>query len=85
MTDSKRKLYRDPYNAAICGVCVGIAHYFNWDVLIVRVIALLLLILFTPMTLIVYIIFRLVLPEKPLGRIIQQPPESTHSDDVDNS
>ena len=26
-----RKLYRDPRNGMLAGVCAGIAEYFGWD------------------------------------------------------
>lgn len=84
MNETKRpmsKLFRDPDNAAICGICSGIAQYFQWDLLVVRVIALLLLVLFTPATFIIYIVLRLLLPEKPLGRIIDQPAQTPKSQD----
>lgn len=31
------RLYRDPYNSVIGGVCAGIAEYFNIDLVLVRV------------------------------------------------
>ena len=26
-----KKLYRDPQNGMIAGVCAGVAEYFGWD------------------------------------------------------
>ena len=40
-----RKLYRDPDNKSIAGVCSGVAHYLDVDITLTRVIALLALIL----------------------------------------
>lgn len=60
-----RKLYRDEYHKKIAGVCAGLAEYFNIDVAIVRVIFVLALI-FHGGGLLVYIIFWIVLPKKPL-------------------
>jgi phage shock protein PspC (stress-responsive transcriptional regulator) len=60
-----RKLYRDEYHRKIAGVCAGLAEYFNVDVAIVRVIFVLALI-FHGGGLLVYIIFWIVLPKKPL-------------------
>ena len=37
-----KRLYRDPDNKVIGGVCSGIAAYFGWDVTIVRIILILL-------------------------------------------
>ena len=60
-----RKLYRDEYHRKIAGVCAGLAEYFNIDVAIVRVIFVLALI-FHGGGLLIYIIFWIVLPKKPL-------------------
>jgi phage shock protein PspC (stress-responsive transcriptional regulator) len=60
-----RKLYRDEYHKKIAGVCAGLAEYFNIDVAIVRVIFVLALI-FHGGGLLIYIIFWVVLPKKPL-------------------
>ena len=32
-----KKLYRDPQNGMIAGVCAGVAEYFGWDPTWVRV------------------------------------------------
>ena len=37
-----KKLYRDPDNKVIGGVCSGIAAYFGWDVTVLRIILILL-------------------------------------------
>lgn len=60
-----RKLYRDEFHKKIAGVCAGLAEYFNIDVTIVRVIFLLALI-FHGGGFLIYIIFWIVLPKKPL-------------------
>ncbi|HTK18659.1 MAG TPA: PspC domain-containing protein [Mucilaginibacter sp.] len=60
-----RKLYRDEFHKKIAGVCAGLAEYFNIDVAIVRVIFVLALI-FHGGGLLIYIIFWIVLPKKPL-------------------
>lgn len=36
-----RRLYRDPENRVLGGVCSGLAYYFNVDVVIIRVIFIL--------------------------------------------
>lgn len=42
---TRRKLFRDPDNRVIGGVCSGLAYYFNADVVVVRIVAAVLLIL----------------------------------------
>ena len=63
---SPKKFYRETEGKVIAGVCAGLATYFNMDVDIVRVLAIL-FILFTGTTaLIAYIIVALVVPERPV-------------------
>jgi phage shock protein C len=61
-----KKLYRDEYHKKIAGVCAGLAEYFNIDVAIVRVVFLLALIFHGGGGLI-YLVFWIVLPKKPLA------------------
>jgi phage shock protein PspC (stress-responsive transcriptional regulator) len=58
----KKRLYRDPDEKAIGGVCSGIAHYFDVDVVWIRL-ATFLLIFFGGISLWVYIILWIVIPE----------------------
>jgi phage shock protein C len=60
-----KKLYRDEYHKKIAGVCAGLAEYFNIDVAIVRVVFVLALI-FHGGGFLIYIIFWIVLPKKPI-------------------
>src|ERR1700744_2637049 len=60
-----RKLYRDEYHKKIAGVCAGLAEYFNIDVAIIRVVFVLALI-FHGGGLLIYFIFWIVLPKKPI-------------------
>lgn len=60
-----QRFYRDTQNGKIMGVCAGIADYFGWNVTLVRVLALLALIWFMPVTLLVYFALGLLLPKKP--------------------
>ena len=39
----KKKFYRDPTDKGLGGVCSGIAAYFGWDVLLVRIVFIILL------------------------------------------
>jgi phage shock protein PspC (stress-responsive transcriptional regulator) len=57
-----RRMYRDPDNRMIGGVCSGLAAYWHLDPTIVRVIFLVLLI-FGGSGLIIYLILLIVLPE----------------------
>lgn len=56
------KLYRDPYNCVIGGVCSGIAEYFNIDMVLVRVLMVVLL-LCGSAGFWIYIIFWIVAPK----------------------
>lgn len=58
------RLYRSRKDRVIAGVCGGIAHYFNIDPTIVRLVAVLGLIL-AGGTFWSYIIMMLVIPEEP--------------------
>lgn len=58
----KKRLFRDPDNKAIGGVCSGIAAYFDIDIVWIRL-AMFLLIFFGGVSLWVYIILWIVIPE----------------------
>ena len=59
-----KRLYRtEGPDALICGVCGGIARYFNVDPTVVRV-ATVLLVAFAGMSLWVYIIAALIIPRE---------------------
>ncbi len=58
----KRKLYRDPSNKIIAGVCSGLGHWFGIDAIWVRLIFLLCLLLWG-VTLPIYLVLWLVMPE----------------------
>lgn len=61
---SKYSHYRDDYyyrkppraRSKIMGVCAGVAHQFDWDVTLVRIVAVLGLLTFTVPTFIAYVI-----------------------------
>jgi phage shock protein C len=59
------RLYRDSENRFILGVCAGIASYFAINPWIVRVLAIIGLLIFTPPTIIGYVILALLLPKAP--------------------
>lgn len=60
---SDKKLYRSLENKKICGVCQGLAEYFDMDVSIMRILFLILLFC-AGGGLIAYLICALVMPVK---------------------
>lgn len=61
-----RGLYRDRENGWMFGVCAGLADRFNFNVVTVRVIAVVSLVLFFWFTAAIYIGATLLIKEKPL-------------------
>ena len=62
---SPNRLYRDPFNGKLMGVCAGIADYFGFDVWPVRFAAVLALIFFTVPTIIAYLLAGALVYRKP--------------------
>ena len=60
-------LYRDRDNGVIFGVCAGVAHYFDIQILAVRLAAIVSLFLFFVPTVLVYIVAALLLKQRSLG------------------
>lgn len=63
--NAKRKLYRSRENRSLAGVCGGIAEFFDADPTVIRLVTLL-LILFGGLSIWIYIILWIILPEKTL-------------------
>ena len=61
----EKKLYRSRTDKKICGVCGGLAKYFGMDTTIARLVCAL-LVLFTGVGLLGYIVAALVIPEEPV-------------------
>lgn len=59
-----KSLYRDTDNQMIGGVAAGLAEYFELDISLIRLVTLI-LVLFTGVGLIVYLIAWIVVPAKP--------------------
>ena len=59
-----KKLYRDTDHKIIAGVCSGLGEYFNIDVAVVRIIALILN-LGAGSGLIAYLVAAIIIPAKP--------------------
>jgi phage shock protein PspC (stress-responsive transcriptional regulator) len=58
----ERKLFRSRYNRWLAGVCGGLAKYFNIDVVVVRILAVVALCLLFWVTLVAYIVMACVVP-----------------------
>lgn len=61
-----KKLYRDPSNQMISGVCSGVAKYLNVDPTIVRLLWAI-AVFFAGTGVLLYIICALIIPEEPVG------------------
>ncbi len=73
----EKKLYRSRTDKKLCGVCGGLAKYFNMDPTIVRVLTVLLT-LFVGGGLLAYIVCALIMPEEP-ENIVEEAPEIVDS------
>ncbi len=62
-TKRKRRLYRDPEQSVLGGVCSGLAAYFNMDIAIVRIIVVLLFLITSGGALLVYLILWIAVPK----------------------
>ena len=70
-TGSRRLIRRSRNNRSIAGVCGGLAEYFDIDATAIRL-ATLLLILFGGLSIWVYIILWIVIPEEPINTRIYE-------------
>ena len=61
----EKKLYRSVTDKKVCGVCGGLAEYFDMDPTIIRLICAF-AVLFAGCGLLAYIIAALVIPKKPM-------------------
>ncbi|MGH7087572.1 MAG: envelope stress response membrane protein PspC [Stellaceae bacterium] len=64
-TDSRIRLYRDPANGMLAGVCAGIAAYFGIDRIVVRLAFVLAFFLFFFLAVIAYVVLAIALPRRP--------------------
>ena len=60
-------LYRDSENGILLGVCAGIADSLDMNVLVIRLLALVVLIVFFVPTAVLYVTAGLLLRERPLN------------------
>lgn len=59
----KRKLYRDPEQTVLAGVCGGLSVYFNTDPVVIRLIVVLLALFTSGAGILVYIILWIIVPK----------------------
>jgi phage shock protein C len=64
-TDSRYRLYRDPANGVLAGVCAGIAQYFGVERIAVRIAFVLAFFFFFVLAAIGYVVLAFVLPKRP--------------------
>ncbi|MDQ2070292.1 envelope stress response membrane protein PspC [Natronospira bacteriovora] len=62
---SPTRLYRDPQNGWIAGVCAGLGDYFSISVAGVRFLTIVALFFFAPFVVVTYIVLALILPRRP--------------------
>ena len=60
----EKKLYKSDSDKKICGVCGGIAEYFDMDPTVIRLIWVL-AVLFAGCGILAYIIAAIIMPKKP--------------------
>ena len=63
----RRRLYRSRTNRSIAGICGGLGEFFDADPTMIRLVTLL-LILFGGISIWIYIILWIVIPEEPARR-----------------
>ena len=61
----RRRFYRNRDKAIIAGVCAGLADYFGFNLKVTRILAVIALLMATPMTLIAYFGAVLLVPAMP--------------------
>ena len=73
-----KKLYRSHTDKKVCGVCGGLAQYFDMDPTVMRLVVVA-VILFTRIGLLAYFVAALIIPKEPnadiVGEFREQAPE----------
>jgi phage shock protein C len=64
-TQSRYRLYRDPDNGLIAGVCAGIADYLGIERIVIRLAFVLALVFFIVPAALAYILLAIALPKRP--------------------
>ena len=60
----KKKLYKDVSRRKVSGVLAGFSDYINGDVTLIRILFILLSIKFFPISIIIYFVCALIMPDK---------------------
>lgn len=71
-----KRLYRSRTDSMIAGVCGGLAEYFNVDTILVRIAAVVLALTAHGAGLLAYLIFWIIVPQKPLGEVVVETGDS---------
>lgn len=71
-----RRLYRSRTDSMIAGVCGGLAEYFKVDTILVRIAAVVLALTAHGAGLLAYLIFWIIVPQKPLGEVVVETGDS---------
>ena len=69
----RRRFYRDRRRGKIAGVCAGVADYFGFDVTVTRVLAVIALFVFGPITLFLYFGVVMLVPAADINPVPEQP------------
>lgn len=64
MSDDYKKLMRSKSNRMVCGVCAGVAEYFNLDPTVVRLLTVLAGIASAGTAILVYLVASVLMPEE---------------------
>lgn len=75
-TGKPRLLYRDRERGLIMGVCAGVSEFFDWNLLTVRFITLVMLMVASIPTALVYFTAGFLLRDRPLRYYGEDDPES---------
>lgn len=68
-----KKLYKDPNNRVISGVCAGFAEYANLDVSIVRILTVLVALMLGGIGgVILYVVAVIIIPDKPKDEKVKE-------------
>jgi len=81
MTEAHRRtnphrLFRDPGNGMLAGVCAGLADYFGFNLKGLRVLAAIGAVIFAPFVITSYVILAILLPKRP----VEERPDKARED-----
>lgn len=73
---NRHRLYRNPHEGKLAGVCAGLADYFGWRVKFVRLAAILLTVFFFPIPIFMYAVAAFLMPPgEPMAMRYAHPDE----------